>query len=208
MVGTVLGVSEVTNTTIFLPSPSLEGMGFHTFDVSRADKLEEESRYRYVSVDELLALFDPAGAVVADLGSGTGFYTDDVAPYAETVYAVDVQPAMHEYYREKGVPENVEFVTAEVSDLPFEDGSLDAVFSTMTFHEFASEAALAEVARVLTDGGRMGVADWTARGLGEAGPPMDERYDLTGATEMAETAGLTVEHGSERRETFVLRASR
>jgi len=181
-------------------------MGFHTFDVSRADRLEDDSRYRYVSVDELLALFDPEGAVVADLGSGTGFYTDDVAPYAELVYAVDVQPEMHEYYRSKGVPGNVEFVTAEAADLPFEDGALDAVFSTMTFHEFASEAALVEVARVLADGGRLGVADWTARGRGEDGPPIDERYDLGGAVEMAEAAGLAVEHGDERRETLVLRA--
>jgi ubiquinone/menaquinone biosynthesis C-methylase UbiE len=181
-------------------------MGFHTFDVDRADRLEDDSRYRYVSVDELLALFDPEGAVVADLGSGTGFYTDDVAPYADLVYAVDVQPAMHDYYREKGAPDNVEFVTAEAADLPFGDGALDAVFSTMTFHEFASEAALAEVARVLGDGGRLGVADWTAQGLGEAGPPMDERYDLDDAVAMAETAGLAVERGDERRETFVLRA--
>ena len=182
-------------------------MGFHTFDVDRADRLEDDSRYRYVSVDELLALFDPEGTVVADLGSGTGFYTDDVAPYAERVYAVDVQPAMHDYYREKGAPGNVEFVTAEVSDLPFDDGGLDAAFSTMTFHEFASEAALAEVARVLADGGRLGVADWTARGLNEAGPPLDERYDLADAAGMAEAAGLEVEHGDERRETFVLRAT-
>ena len=183
-------------------------MGFHTFDVSRADRLEDDSRYRYVSVDELLALFDPEGSVVADLGSGTGFYTDDVAPYAERVYAVDVQPEMHDYYREKGAPENVEFVTAEVADLPFEDDSLDAVFSTMTFHEFGGEAALAEVARVLVDGGRFGVADWTADGRGEAGPPMDERYALADAVAFVEAMGLTVEHGRERRETFVLRAIR
>ena len=182
-------------------------MGFHTFDVSRADRLEDDSRYRHVSVDELLALFDPEGAVVADLGSGTGFYTDDVAPYAERVYAVDVQAEMHDYYRRKGAPGNVEFVTAEVSDLPFEGGALDAAFSTMTFHEFASEAALAEVARVLADDGRFGVADWSAGGLNEAGPPLDERYDLADAVGMAEAAGLTVERGDERRETFVLRAT-
>jgi len=181
-------------------------MGFHTFDVSRADRLEDDSRYRYVSVDELLALFDPEGAVVADLGSGTGFYTDDVAPYAERVYAVDVQPEMHDYYRSKGVPGNVEFVTAGAADLPFEDGGLDAAFSTMTFHEFASEAALVEVARVLADGGRLGVADWTARGRGEGGPPLGERYDLEAAVEMAEAAGLAVEHGDERRETLVFSA--
>jgi hypothetical protein len=35
---------------------------------------------------------------------------------------------------------------------------------------------------------------------------MDERYDLDDAVAMAETAGLAVERGDERRETFVLRA--
>ncbi|WP_139136090.1 class I SAM-dependent methyltransferase, partial [Haladaptatus sp. W1] len=91
---------------------------------------------------------------VADLGSGTGFYTDDVASFGEasnvSVYAVDMQDAMHDYYREKGVPENVALVTATIDDLPFDDDELDAAFSTMTFHEFASEDALAEVGRVLS----------------------------------------------------------
>jgi ubiquinone/menaquinone biosynthesis C-methylase UbiE len=184
-------------------------MGFHTYDVDRADALEDEGRYRYVSVDELLALFEPAtDGVVADLGSGTGFYTDDVAPYVGTCYAVDVQEAMHEYYREKGAPENVEFLTCEVSDLPLPDDSLDGAFSTMTFHEFADGAAMAELARVLRPGALLGTADWSAQGLGEAGPPRAETYDLGEAVEMTEAAGFTVEFGRERRETFVLSARR
>lgn len=179
-------------------------MGFHTFDIGRADMLEDEGRYRYVSVDELLALFDPdEGDVVADFGSGTGFYTDDVAPYVDTVHAVDVQAEMHEFYREKGAPENVTFVTAEVADLPFADAALDGAFSTMTFHEFATEASMAEVARVLAPGARFGVADWSTNGRGEAGPPREERYGLADAESMAEAAGFTVEYGVERRETFV-----
>ncbi len=179
-------------------------MGFHTFDTDRAEMLENEGRYRYVSADELLALFDPSeGDTVADFGSGTGFYTDDVAPYVGTLHAVDVQSDMHEFYREKGAPANVEFVTAEVGDLPFGDGALDGAFSTMTFHEFATEDSMAEVARVLAARARFGVADWSANGRGEAGPPREERYDLAAAEAMAEAAGLTVEGGSERRETFV-----
>jgi ubiquinone/menaquinone biosynthesis C-methylase UbiE len=182
-------------------------MGFHTYDPSRADNLEELGRLEYVSVDELLALFDHEG-VVADLGSGTGFYTDYVAPHADTVYAVDVQPEMHDYYREKGVPANVEFVTAEAGDLPLGNASLDGAFSTMTYHEFASDAALSELRRVLAPGARVGIADWSRAGEGEAGPPRSERYALADARQAFADAGFTVEHGSERRETFVLSASR
>ena len=201
-------------------------MGFHTFDPASADKLEDESRYRYCSHEELVAaldLGDDRGATVADLGSGTGFYTDDVAPFAEEVRAVDVQTEMHDLYREKGVPENVELVTADIGDLPFADGELDAAFSTMTFHEFAgdghgqgdtgSEAdegdgsgidagGESEVARVLRDGGRFVVADWTAAGDGEEGPPVAERYDRDDAVALLEHAGFDILRADERPETF------
>jgi len=180
-------------------------MGFHTYDPARADALEDPGRYEYLSIDELLALFDPAGTV-ADLGSGTGFYTNDVAPHADRLYAVDVQPEMHELYREKGLPGNVEPVTAEVAELPFADGELDGAFSTMTYHEFASEAALAELARVCAPGALVATADWSRNGEGKEGPPTDERFALSDAREAFESAGFAVEFGRERRETFVCSA--
>ncbi|MFC7213148.1 class I SAM-dependent methyltransferase [Saliphagus sp. GCM10025334] len=184
-------------------------MGHHTFDASRADKLERaERRYRFCSREELLwALAPEETDTVADLGSGTGFFTDDVSPHVETVYAVDLQEAMHDYYREKGVPENVDLVTANVSDLPFEDGDVDAAFSTMTYHEFASEAALEEISRVLATGGRLAIVDWAASGTGQNGPPTDERYSAEEAIEALETAGFALEHVAVRPETFLLVAT-
>jgi ubiquinone/menaquinone biosynthesis C-methylase UbiE len=182
-------------------------MGFHTYPIERADNLEDSWRYEFCSAEELLALFDPAPEdVVADLGSGTGFYTDDVAPYAERVYAIDVQEEMHDYYREKGLPETVETVTTEIADLPFAEGAIDAAFSTMTYHEFADRDALAELARVLRPGGRVGIVDWSAAGTGEEGPALDERFDLDRAVSDLEARGFEVTHSSARRETFVLAA--
>jgi ubiquinone/menaquinone biosynthesis C-methylase UbiE len=180
-------------------------MGFHTFDADRADKLEDVSRFRYCSRDELVAhLAVDEEAVVADLGSGTGFYTDEVAPFVGSIYAVDVQSEMHDYYRSKGVPENVDLITSDIESLPFETGELDGAFSTMTFHEFVSPESLRELHRVTAEGGRVAVVDWTAQGTGDAGPPLDERYDAAVTTEKFHDADFDVVHSRERPDTFVV----
>jgi len=185
-------------------------MGFHTFDADKAGRLEDAAkRYRSVSREELLGGLEPTGSeTVADLGSGTGFYTDDVAPYAGRVYAVDIQPEMHEFYREKGVPENVELVTSSIEELPFDDGELNGAVSTMTYHEFASDDSLAEVARVIRPGGRLAIFDWSADGEGESGPPVDERYSAPEAAAALEAAGFEIETEQSRVETFVIVAVR
>lgn len=183
-------------------------MGFHTYPIDQADALEDPARYRYCSREELLGALDPEpDAVVADLGSGTGFYTDDVAPFVGTLHAVDVQTEMHDTYREKGVPENVSLVTAAIDSLPFDDGRLDAAYSTMTHHEYASDDALAELARVLADGGRLVTVDWSAEGDRESGPPTDERYALGDAVAGLERAGFVIDRARERPETFAVTAS-
>jgi len=184
-------------------------MGHHTFDADGADKLERsERRYRFFSLEELLwALALSPADTVADLGSGTGFFTDDIAPHAREVYAVDIQEAMHEYYEEKGVPANVELVTTGVDDLPFETETIDAAFSTMTFHEFASDDALAEVRRVLAPTGRIVIGDWSATGTGENGPPLDERYSADTAADALRDHGFAIEHQFSRWETFLLVAT-
>jgi len=185
-------------------------MGHHTFDSSKADQLERPGRrFRFCSAEELLWALDPSGdAVVADLGSGTGFYTDVVAPHVGRVYAVDIQPEMHDYYREKGVPEHVDLVTSGVEDLPMGESSLDGAFSTMTYHEFAGDDALAALARVIRPGGRLVVFDWAADGEGDSGPPLAERYSASEAAAALVEAGFEIETEQSRVETFCVIAVR
>jgi ubiquinone/menaquinone biosynthesis C-methylase UbiE len=178
-------------------------MGFHTFDADRAAKLEDPERFRYCSREELLAGLDPApDDRVADLGSGTGFYTRELAPFAGTVEAVDIQAAMHDVFRDHGVPENVSLVTADVADLPFADDALDGAASTMTFHEFAAPGSLAELHRVLAPDASLFVADWTAAGRGNDGPPLAERYDAEEAASLLADAGFAVRDAVDRPETL------
>ena len=101
-------------------------MGFHTFDVERADALEDPGRFERLSAEELIgaaALADDDR--VLDVGSGTGFYTDVLASVAGRVYAVDVQPAMAVRYRQKGVPEGVRLLAADAGRLPLPADAID-----------------------------------------------------------------------------------
>jgi ubiquinone/menaquinone biosynthesis C-methylase UbiE len=176
----------------------------HTFPIDRADALDDPSRYRHCSREELLAALaaDPT-ATVLDLGSGTGFYTDEVAPHVDRVVGVDVQRAMHDRYRARGVPPTVSLLTAGVDGLPLAADAVDGAFSTMTYHEFATPAAAAELARVCRPGARVATVDWTSEGTGEAGPPTDERYDLAHAVETFADAGFRTVRATTREETFV-----
>lgn len=181
----------------------------HTFDPANAARLEDVSRYRFCSRDELVDLVDPTpDDIVLDLGSGTGFYTSDLAPFVGSLIGIDIQPVMHQYYLESEVPENVSLVSGDIDHLPLRPDSIDAAFSTMTYHEFATEAGLAEVARVLKPGGRFVTVDWSAAGRSESGPPLSERQDANSATAALEPAGFEIVHGAERPETFVLVAER
>ncbi|MES3518068.1 MAG: class I SAM-dependent methyltransferase [Natronomonas sp.] len=176
--------------------------GFHTFDPGRADELEETDRYRHLSVEELIGASAVSGDdVVVDLGSGTGFYTDDFAAVAERVYAIDVQPLMHRLYREKGLPPNVESIAADGGHVPLSDRVADVVVSTMTHHELPARTA-SEAARLLRPGGRIVVADWTADGPGEAGPPLDERFDTWWVASTLSDAGFEITRAESRRETL------
>jgi len=181
----------------------------HTFDPAMADRLEDASRYRYCSREELIALVDPGpDDLIADVGSGTGFYTRDVAPHAGHVLGLDVQPAMHGLFRENGVPGNVSLLAADADALPLAGGALDGAFSTMTFHEVATERALDELARALSAGSRFATVDWSSEGEGEAGPPVGDRQSAESAAAMLDAAGFTIEHATERPETFALVATR
>lgn len=106
------------------------------------------------------------GQDVADLGSGTGYFTGRlaraVAPEG-TVFAVDVDADVQEELRERLAEEgiaNAEIVLAEFDDTTLPDASVDLVFTVNTFHHLEDRPTyFRNLKRVLRPGGRVAVIE-------------------------------------------------
>jgi SAM-dependent methyltransferase len=147
---------------------------------SRAQRLLDPGRLEtQVSDDDLVRLLALRGDEdVIELGSGPGFYTDRVAALTTgTVYALDIEPEMLDFYRSRGVPDNVQLVLGDVTRLDLPEASLDVACSISTWHESGGVVDLAGLARALRPGGRLVIADWRkdAESL-DHGPPTDIRF--------------------------------
>lgn len=109
------------------------------------------------------------GAIL-DVGCGTGQLLKSARgrfPDARLV-GVDAAEEMVKYAQSTTPAGTIEFRQASAEDLPFPNGSFDLVFSTMTFHHWQNQGrGAAEVARVVTPGGRWLLADFVASGFME-----------------------------------------
>ncbi len=103
-------------------------------------------------------------ATVADVGTGTGFVIQGLAPHAAKVYGFDASPEMLTVAQRNLVAfDNVELREAQGGTLPLPDDSLDAVFGNMYLHHDPDPpAAIVELARVLRPGGRLILTDLDA----------------------------------------------
>jgi SAM-dependent methyltransferase len=112
------------------------------------------------AVDWLL----PASCAVAiDLAAGTGLFTRALEGRAGQVVAVEPDGRMRSVLAARSPA--VRVLDGRAEDIPLPDGCADAVLVSHAWHWFDSERAVREIARVLTDGGRLGVV-WTSRDRG------------------------------------------
>ena len=94
--------------------------------------------------------------VVLDLGAGTGAMTRllETLGLGEVV-ALEPDPRMRAYLVESCT--GVRALAGSAEDIPLGDDTVDAVVVGNAWHWFDHQRAAAEVARVLRDGGRLGV---------------------------------------------------
>ncbi len=95
-------------------------------------------------------------AVVLDAGCGVGYGTAYLAREARRVVGVDVFADAIAYASRRYASENVEFVVADVQQLPLPDATFDTVCSfEIVEHVADAERFVAELARVLKPGGTL-----------------------------------------------------
>jgi ubiquinone/menaquinone biosynthesis C-methylase UbiE len=108
------------------------------------------------------------GMRVLDVAAGTGNASIPAAAAGAIVTASDLTPELFEAGRARADVEGVEleWVQADAEDLPFDDGSFDAVISSIGVM-FAPhhQAAADEMARVCRPGGTIGLLSWTPEGM-------------------------------------------
>jgi ubiquinone/menaquinone biosynthesis C-methylase UbiE len=106
----------------------------------------------------------PTDACV-DLGAGTGFVTNALAPRVGSVLAVDISPAMTTSLGERAAQAglgNVRTQVADLRELRLPPASADLIVSSYALHHLRDpdkQALVAEAARWLRPGGRLVVAD-------------------------------------------------
>jgi ubiquinone/menaquinone biosynthesis C-methylase UbiE len=109
-----------------------------------------------------------AGERVLDVAAGNGNATLAAARRFATVTSTDYVPSLLEKGRQRALAEGlpVTFEVADAEDLPFDDGSFDVVLSTFgAMFTPEPRRPAREMLRVLRDGGRIGLANWTPEGF-------------------------------------------
>ena len=141
----------------------------------------------------LLAL-SPAGAVVADLGCGTGQTLAELAAVAARAVGIDREPRMLEIARAR-VGEEVDLLQGELHALPLDDDSVDAAVCMLVLHHVTDLGpALADAARALRPGGRLVIVDMIEHAREAARHRVDYPhlgFSEAGLGELASAAGLT-----------------
>ena len=117
-----------------------------------AERVSRDASDNFVFQRSMLAYCEAAKRIhgrVLEIGTGTGYGVEIVAPHAEQFVTID------KFRTESLVlPENAQFIQAEVPPLPFGDGEFDCVISFQVIEHIRDDRRfVAEVHRVLRPGG-------------------------------------------------------
>lgn len=199
--------------------PSAHNHGMHK-DFSDAQgfskAFDDPDRDAWQRPEEVIARLQiEPGSVVADLGSGTGYFegwlSRAVGPRGQ-VLALDVEPKMVEFAKQRAEQQGLGNVTARlvaVDDPGLEAGSVARVLIVDTWHHIDERARYAaKLAQALAPGGQIWIVDFTSES--DVGPPAQYRVTAEQAVRELEAGGLQAEVVSDEQlpKQYLVRGSR
>jgi SAM-dependent methyltransferase len=117
-----------------------------------AEEPVQDSYWRFHR-DQFLELVPAPGRLTIDIGCGEGRLPRDLTELGHRVVGIDASPTMLEAARARSP--KLEFLLADASELPFEDGAADLAIAFMSLMDMDDmQGAVREAARVLEPGGR------------------------------------------------------
>ncbi len=154
----------------------------HRFDNPEmsAKSFDDPARDAWQLPDRVIAaLVLKPGQTVADIGSGTGYFSVRLAksPAAPKVYGADVEPAMVKYLRDRASKEGLSNVVAvqAAADTPNLPEPVDVVLIVDTYHHIGDrEVYFRRLAKSLKPGGRVAIIDFKPDS--PEGPPKEFRF--------------------------------
>jgi hypothetical protein len=134
-----------------------------------AEWLERPQREQEERTDLLVGMLPlKRGAIVADIGAGSGYFTSRLSPRVSggTIIATDIQPEMLTMLQDRIAKEgltNVQTILGTVDDTGLERASVDLILLVDVYHEFDHPwEMLQSMRRSLKDGGRVAIVEYRA----------------------------------------------
>lgn len=165
--------------------------------------MDSKNNLRFVSPQIVASQFHiHPGSTVVDLGVGNGYFLSELVKMvgvAGTVYACDIQKGLiesvGELVREKGW-ENVRPVWCDIDEergTTIPEQTADVAVLVNTFFQLENkEQAIVEIARILKDGGRLLVVDWSESFQG-LGPAAEQVVSKDEVVSLAESNGFSLD---------------
>ena len=154
----------------------------HRFDNPELSRrsFDDPARDAWQMPDRVIAaLALKPGQIVADIGSGTGYFSIRIAKSraAPKVYGADIEPAMVAYLRQRAAKEGLGNVVAvqAAAESPNLPEPVDVILIVNTYHHLGNrQAYFRKLAASLKPGGRVAIIDF--RPDSPEGPPQEFRF--------------------------------
>ncbi|MGI8855152.1 MAG: class I SAM-dependent methyltransferase [Thermomicrobiales bacterium] len=173
-----------------------QGDRAHIFDTTKWQRMESPERVARLDPPAMIGRLGLRhGMHVADLGSGTGLFTIELAKAVGPtghVFALDQSDEMRQAMIAKGLPPTIRVMHVDLHhDLPLPEGSLDCCFIAFVLHEITPpEHMIAQMHHVLRHGGNVAVLEFREDAPEGNGPPKPRRIGAEKLTGMLTAQGF------------------